>query len=258
MVTVRTEEEIAILREANRFVADVLCTLAEMVAPGVTTREMDQKAAEVCRAAGVKPAFLHYHGYPATTCISVDDVIVHGIPNDDVLPSGVLVSIDFGVSWKGYYGDAALTVPCGPVDSTRRKLMEVTDRALSKAVSAASDGNYLREVSCAVQQEVEKEGFSVVRCFVGHGIGTEMHEPPHVHNYDTGVSGPRLREGMVLAIEPMVNAGVPDVYRDDDTWTARTADGRPSAHFEHTVVVRRGGGEVLSMTPRRSWGGTRI
>jgi methionyl aminopeptidase len=257
VIVVRSEDEIAILREANRFVADVLCTLADMVAPGATTLEMDRKAADMCRAQGVRPAFLGYRGYPATTCISVDDVIVHGIPTADPLPGGVLVSIDFGVVWKGYYGDAALTVPCGEVDDTRLKLMEVTNRALAKAVSAARDGNHLRDVSRAVQREVEKEGFSVVRCFVGHGIGTQMHEQPQVPNYETGQRGPKLCEGMVLAIEPMVNVGLPEVRHDADGWTARTIDGKPSAHFEHSVVVRVGGGEVLSTTPRRAWGGTR-
>jgi methionyl aminopeptidase len=242
------------MREADQLVADVLATLASMVRPGVTTRDLDTHAERMIRDAGDRPAFLGYHGFPASTCISVDSEIIHGIPGDRVLKEGELVSIDVGVEHKGYFGDAALTVPCGQVDATRQQLLDVTDRALAAGVAAAVAGNHIVDVSRAVQEVAEEAGFSIVREFVGHGIGTRMHEEPQIPNYVTSQRGPRLRDGMVLAIEPMVNAGTADVKVLDDGWTAVTADGRPSAHFEHSVVVRAEKPEILSATPKRVWG----
>ena len=242
------------LRGANQIVAEVLCALADMVKPGMTTGEMDTVAHEMILSLGGKPAFLGYHDYPKSTCISVDEVIVHGIPGSRVLKEGELVSIDVGVIYKGYIGDAAVTVPCGKIDAERRRLMETTDRSLAAGIEAARAGNYMRDISRAVQSTCEAEGFSVVRAFVGHGVGTKMHEDPQVPNYDTGARGQILRAGMVLALEPMVNIGTYDVKILKDGWTAVTADGKASAHFEHSIVIRDGDAEVLSATPKRRWG----
>lgn len=254
MIALRTDNEIAILREANRIVAEVLAALADMVEPGITTGSMDQVALKLIREMGAEPAFLGYNRYPKSTCISVDEVIVHGIPGKRKLKEGEIVSIDVGAIYRGYVGDAALTVPCGKIDRERRRLMDTTDLALAHAIAAARPGRPLEDVSRAVQETCEAEGFSVVRCFVGHGIGTRMHEEPQIPNFVTGEPSPVLQPGMVLAIEPMVNAGVPDVRVLKDGWTAVTADGRPSAHFEHSIVVREDGPEILSETPRRTWG----
>jgi len=254
VIALRTEREIAILRQANQIVAEVLVTLADKVAPGITTGELDALAEDMIRRMGGVPSFLGYRGYPKATCVSVDEEVVHGIPRRRRLKEGQLVSIDVGVMFRGYQGDAALTVPCGEVDDERRRLMETTDRALAAAIGAARAGRYLQAVSRAIQETSEREGFSVVRVFVGHGIGTDMHEDPQITNYDTGDRGPRLKSGMVLAIEPMVNAGTHEVRVLKDGWTAVTADGRPSAHFEHSIVVREHEADVLSATPTRVWG----
>ncbi len=256
MIAIRTEREIALLREANRIVAEVLSTLAERIANGVTTGELDAVAEEMIRAAGGEPSFLGYQGFPASTCISVDEVIVHGIPGPRRLKQGEICSIDVGVRYKGYYGDAALSVAVGDVDEERQRLLEVTDRALANGIDAARAGNYLEDISRAVEESVSPEGFSIVRNFVGHGIGTEMHSEPQIPNFVTGQRGPKLKAGMVLAIEPMVNAGTRDVKVLDDGWTAVTGDGRPSAHFEHSIVVRDGEPEILSVSPAASyrWG----
>jgi methionyl aminopeptidase len=254
VIALRDESEIAVLREANRIVSGTLVTLVEHIRPGITTRALDELAEQCIRDAGAAPSFLGYRGYPNSTCISVEDVIVHGIPGERVLREGQIVSIDVGAYYRGYHGDAALTVGCGPVDDLRQRLMDATDRALSAGVQAARAGNYLVDVSRAIQRICERAGFSVVRDFVGHGIGREMHEQPQIPNFDTGARGPLLRDGMVLAIEPMVNAGKPGVKVLRDGWTAVTADGKPSAHFEHSIVVRDGAPEILSATPRLIWG----
>jgi len=253
-VPIRTEAEIAILREANRIVADVLAALAARVKPGVTTGELDALGEQMIRQAGATPSFLGYHGYPASTCISVDAEVIHGIPGKRTIREGELVSIDVGAYYNGYHGDAAVTVPAGEVDALRTRLMTTTDRALAQGIRAARAGNYLEDVSRAVQSVCEAERFSVVRAFVGHGIGQQMHEEPQIPNFVTGDRGPRLRSGMVLAIEPMVNAGSPDVRVLADGWTAVTRDGKPSAHFEHSIVVREGDAEVLSVSPYHLWG----
>jgi methionyl aminopeptidase len=255
VITCRSEKEIDILREANQCVAEVLVTLAGMVEPGITTQELDATAEKLIRAMGGEPSFLGYHGYPKSTCISVDEVIVHGIPGKRKLQAGEIVSMDVGVFLRGYHGDAAVTVPCGAVDEERQRLMEVTDLALSRAIAAARAGNHLEDVSRAVQETSEEAGYSVVRDFVGHGIGTRMHEEPQIPNFVVpGAQGPELKAGMVLAIEPMVNVGAPEVKVLRDGWTAVTADGKPSAHFEHSIVVRERGGEILSATPKLVWG----
>jgi len=254
MIAIRSEREIKLLREANQIVVAVHEALKEMVAPGVTTIELDKKAESIIAAHGAKSAFKGYHGYPAITCISVDEVIVHGIPGDRKLREGEIVSIDVGVEYQGYFGDAAVTWAVGEVDEMRRHLMYRTDLALSRAVRAARVGNYLQDIGIAVQSTCEPEGLGVVRDFVGHGIGTAMHEDPQIANFDTGQRGPLLKEGMVLAIEPMVNAGAHGVRVLADKWTAVTSDGKPSAHYEHSVVVRPGGGEILSKSDTLVWG----
>lgn len=254
MISVRSEREVGLLREANQIVATVHDTLREMIKPGTTTAELDAAAEEIIRGAGARPAFKGYHGFPASICSSVEEVIVHGIPGDRVLEAGEIVSVDVGVEYKGYFGDAAVTWPCGEVDGDRRSLMETTDRALAKAIRAAAAGNYLSDIGRAIESVCNPMRYGIVRDFVGHGIGTAMHEEPQIPNFDTGNRGPRLKAGMVLAIEPMVNMGTEKVKVLADGWTAVTADGKPSAHFEHSVVVREGGGEILSDSKIYCWG----
>jgi len=254
MIAIRSPKEIDLLRAANQIVVEVLAVLASMVKPGITTRELDAAAEDLIRQSDAIPMFLGYHGYPAATCISVEEVVVHGIPGDRIIRAGEIVSIDVGVRHKGYCGDAAVSVSCGPTDPERQRLLATTDLALSRAIKAARAGNRLVEVSRAVERTCKKEKLGIVRAFVGHGIGTEMHEEPQVPNFDTGVRGPVLQEGMVIAIEPMINLGTHRVRVLGDGWTAVTADRKPSAHFEHSVVVREGGAEVLSGGPRCFWG----
>jgi methionyl aminopeptidase len=249
----RTSQEIDKLREANQLVGRILDELIGMTAPGVTTAELDAVAEARIREGGAEPAFKGYRGYPACVCVSVEDEIVHGIPGGRVLEDGQLVSIDVGVRLNGYYGDAAVTAPCGEVDDTRRRLLEATEQALNNGVLAARAGARLRAVSKAVQETAEAAGFAVVRAFVGHGIGEAMHEEPQIPNYVTRDAGPPLEAGMVLALEPMVNAGGSGVRVLDDGWTAVTQDGAPSAHFEHTIAITGGAAEVLSASPRRVW-----
>jgi len=255
MINIRTEREIALLREANQIVARLHEAMKPLVRPGVTTREIDALAEELIAKFGATPAFKGYHGYPACTCISIDEEVVHGIPGDRKLQEGNIVSIDVGVKHKGYFGDAAVTHACGAISPEKRALMDATDKALAMAVKAAKEGNYLRDIGRAVESVCRKGGYGVVEQFVGHGIGTQMHEEPQVPNFDTGKRGPLLKNGMVLAIEPMVNMGTHQCVVLEDDWTAVTKDGKPSAHFEHTVVVRKDGGEILSGSDELRWGG---
>ncbi len=254
MIAIRSEREIDVLREANQIVAHVHAALIDLVKPGITTQALDAAAEAIILDSGAKPAFKGYHGYPAATCISIDEVVVHGIPGSQVLREGQIVSIDVGTSYRGYYGDAAVSLPCGELDSERQRLMDATDLALSRGIRAAKTGGHLGDIGRAVEAVCKKERLGVVRAFVGHGIGTEMHEEPQVPNFDTGKRGPRLKAGMVLAIEPMVTLGTHRVQVLEDGWTAVTADKKPSAHFEHSVVVRKDGGEILSATDKYVWG----
>lgn len=254
MIAIRSEREIDLLRQANAIVAKAHRAAYEMMQPGVTTREIDKAVESVIVSEGARPAFKGYRGFPAATCISFEEEVVHGIPGKRKLRSGEIISIDIGACYKGYYGDAAVTHACGVVDALRMKLLDVTDLALSRAIRMARDGNFLNDIGIVVEQTSREAGFDVVRDFVGHGIGLEMHEEPQILNYDNGSPGPRLKTGMVLAIEPMITAGRGAVRVKKDGWTVVTRDGKPSAHFEHSVVVRESGGDILSWCDSPRWG----
>ena len=244
-MVLKTPGEIQLMDEANRIVHRVLEAVGQTIAPGVTSRELDRLAEKIIRDAGGVPAFLNYRGYPATLCISVNDVIVHGIPKEVPLKDGDIVGIDCGVLYKGYYGDAARTFAVGAIAPEAQRLLEVTEEALRRAVAQVRPGGRLSDIGHAVQKYAESQGFSVVREFSGHGIGTSLHEEPQIPNYGAPGKGPKLKPGMVLAIEPMVNAGSYGVRMDADGWTARTEDGSLSAHFEYSVAVTPTGARVL-------------
>jgi methionyl aminopeptidase len=246
MIIRKSPAEIDRMRKANALVAEVLSELRRLVAPGVSTLELDAVAERRIRAAGAVPAFKGYQGYPSTLCASVNEAVVHGIPSAAPLVDGDIVSLDMGVVLDGYYGDAALTVGVGAISDEAAELLAVTRAALNLAIDCARVGGRVSDLGHAVQNHVESCGFSVVREFVGHGIGTRLHEEPQIPNYGKPGRGPFLKEGMVLAIEPMVNAGRPAVRVLDDGWTAVTVDGSLSAHFEHSVAVSKDGPVILS------------
>jgi methionyl aminopeptidase len=247
VIVCRSKAELERMHDAGRLVGDVLSELAAHVAPGVSTGELDILAEKRILQAGATPAFKGYHGYPAAICASINDEVIHGIPSGRrLLQEGDVISIDVGVLLHGYFGDSAITLPVGPISEEAATLLRVTEEALYKAIEHMRPGKRISDIGHAVQQHVEAYGFSVVREFVGHGIGQAMHEEPQVPNYGEPGRGPRLAEGMVLAIEPMVNAGKPAVKVLADGWTAVTRDGRLSAHFEHTVAVTAGEPWVLT------------
>jgi methionyl aminopeptidase len=251
MIQLKSPEEIGVMRAANVIVAETLVEVQRRIRPGVSTAELDQIAEEMTHRRGAVPAFKGYEVggrvFPRSLCISINDEIVHGIPSERrVLQEGDIVGLDFGVRYQDFYGDAAVTVAVGRVDAEAERLMRVTRDALWAGIAQVRVGNRLGAVSAAIQERAERDGFSVVRDFVGHGIGRRLHEEPQVPNFGTPDRGMRLREGMVLAIEPMVNAGAPEVQIKDDGWTAVTRDGKRSAHFEHSVAVTRNGPYVLS------------
>jgi methionyl aminopeptidase len=247
MIVCRSAAELEQMREAGRLVGEVLTELAAAVAPGVSTADLDELAEKRIRQAGATPAFKGYHGYPATICASINDEVIHGIPSGRrVLNEGDIISIDVGASLDGYFGDSALTLPVGKISEPAAALLRVTEEALYKAIDEAKSGNRVSDIGHAVQKHVEAYGFSVVREFVGHGIGQRMHEEPQIPNYGEPGHGPRLAEGMVLAIEPMVNAGTAAVKVLADGWTAVTRDKSLSAHFEHTVAVTAGEPWILT------------
>jgi len=247
VIVCRSRAELDKLRRVNQLVAAVLGELRAMVAPGVTTQDLDAVAEARVREAGAEPAFKGYHGYPATVCASVNEQVVHGIPSTRRLVEGDIVSIDMGAKLDGFFGDCAVTVPVATVDAASAELLRVTEESLFRGIDAVKPGARVSDIGAAVQQHVEAHGFSVVREFVGHGIGTALHEEPQIANYGPAGHGPRLAEGMVLAIEPMVNIGKPVVRVLADGWTAVTRDGSLSAHFEHTVAVTRDGREILTL-----------
>lgn len=244
----KTRAELAVMHKANALVQETLRMLADHVRPGVSTAELDRLAEEFILAKGARPAFKGYHGYPATLCTSVNDVIVHGIPSERcILKEGDIISLDCGVVVDGFYGDGAVTLPVGKISPEAQRLLQVTRECLELAVKEARPGRRLGDVSAAIQRHAEEAGFSVVREFVGHGIGRSLHEDPQVCNYGVPGTGPELRPGLVLAIEPMVNEGSPHVRVDADGWTARTEDGKLSAHFEYSVAVTENGPWVLGV-----------
>ncbi|MAM84977.1 MAG: type I methionyl aminopeptidase [Acidobacteria bacterium] len=246
MIVCKSSEELVRMRAANQIVADALDELRAMVSPGVTTADLDATVEARVREAGATPAFKGYRGYPASLCASINHEVVHGIPSPRKLATGDIVSLDVGVLLEGYYGDSALTVAVGTVSSEAQELLRVTQEALEFGIAQTCVGARVSDIGHAIQCHVEAHGFSVVREFVGHGIGTKLHEEPQVPNYGERGHGPRLAEGMVLAIEPMVNIGEPAVDVLDDGWTAVTRDGSLSAHFEHTVAVTSAGPDVLT------------
>jgi methionyl aminopeptidase len=246
MIHLRRPDEIEIMRECGRIAAQTLELVGQSVAPGRTTRELERVVEEHLRERGAEAAFKGYRGYPSSICVSVNDEVVHGIPGDRRLEDGDLVSVDIGVLWRGYYADTAATFGAGELSPSAFRLLRVTRDALWAGIAAARPTHRVSDISHAVQELVESAGFSVVRALVGHGVGTSMHEDPQVPNFGPPGVGPRLKAGMVLAIEPMVNGGSSDVEVDDDGWTVRTKDGSLSAHFEHSVAVLDGEPHVLT------------
>ncbi len=246
-IEIKSKEEIAIMREAGRHVAQVLQLLVEHVRPGVREKELDQLVRREFSRRGVVPTFLGYHGYPATVCISVNDKIVHGIPGDRPFQEGDIVSIDLGCTYKGFVADAAVTIGVGRISLEAQRLIDVTREALWRGIKAARAGARVGDIGYAIQSYVESQGFSVVREYVGHGVGRQMHEDPQIPNYGEPGKGLELRPGMVIAIEPMVNMGTWRTRRDPDGWTVRTVDGSLSAHFEHTIAITDGEALVLTL-----------
>ncbi len=246
MIFLKSPQEIEIMGQAGRIVADVMSSLKEVIAVGATTREIEQFADSRIVALGGKSAFRGYRGYPSSICASINEEVVHGIPSFKKLKEGDIISIDLGVLYNGFFGDAAYTFPVGKIDEETALLMKVTEEALYCGIEKAVVGNRVNDISHAIQKHAEQHGFSVVKTFVGHGIGRQLHEEPQVPNFGPPGQGPRLRQGMTLAIEPMVNAGTFEVKVLEDGWTAVTADGKRSAHFEHTVVVMPDRARILT------------
>lgn len=247
LIVLKSPKEIVRMRVACRIVAEALILLQEEIRPGVTTRQLDAMAEKFTSKQKAVPAFKGYSGYPFSLCCSINEQVVHGMPNDVPLVDGDILSIDFGVVYDGFYGDAAITVPVGCVSQTAVKLIQVTRESLHKAIEKSTTANRLFDISNAVQVHAESNGFSVVRDFVGHGIGRNLHESPQVPNFGKANQGIRLKAGMVLAIEPMINEKGPSVKILEDGWTAMTTDGGLSAHFEHTVAITESGPEILTM-----------
>ncbi|MBQ9469844.1 MAG: type I methionyl aminopeptidase [Bacteroidales bacterium] len=246
MINIRTEEEIELLRQNNELVSQTLAEVAKIIRPGIATRVLDRRAEEFIRDHGAKPGFLGYNGFPASLCVSVNDTVVHGIPSGYELRDGDIVSVDCGTYMHGYYGDSAFTFGVGEVPPAVQRLLEVTRESLELGIEAAVEDARVGHIGHAVQAYAERNGYTVVRELVGHGLGRNMHEDPEVPNYGLRGVGPKLRAGMVICIEPMVNMGSKNVYQDSDGWAIRTRDGKPSAHFEKAVVIRSGKAQQLT------------
>lgn len=246
MIILKSQREINYLRDAGKLVAETLHEVEKAVKPDVTTKKLDQVADDYIRQKGGIPAFKGYHGFPGNICASVNQEVVHGIPGLKKLKSGDNISIDIGVIINGYYGDAAVTLPVGEIDEEMKRLLKVTEESLYVGIEQAVPGNRLGDISSSIQQYAEKNGYGVVRDYVGHGIGRSMHEAPQIPNFGSPGRGPRLKPGMTLAIEPMLNMGTYQVKTLSDNWTVVTADNKPSAHFEHTIVITESGPEILT------------
>ena len=248
VIVLKTKEEIEIMRRAGQVVSQTLDMVGEKIEAGMTTGQLDQLVEEFIRAQDAIPGFKNYRGFPASACISIDDEVVHGIPGNRVIKEGDIVSVDVGSIVDGFYGDSARTFAVGEVSTEKADLMSNTHKCLQVAIDKAQKGNKLGQISAAIQEMAETEGYGVVRALVGHGIGRNMHEDPQVPNFGSVDSGPVLESGMVLAIEPMINLGTHKVYTKPDGWTFVTADGAPSAHFEHTVAITDDGPDILSLS----------
>ena len=248
MITIKSEREIELMREAGKMVSMTHQYLKNFIKPGITTKELDRLAEEYIRKMGGVPTCKGYEGFPATLCTSVNDTVVHGIPDNYKLKDGDIITIDMVIGYKGYQGDAAWTYAVGEISDDKKYLMEHTEKALYEGVKQVKPGNRIGDISNAVEEYANKHHLGVVKELCGHGIGRDMHEDPEVPNYGTKGTGPKLREGMVICIEPMLNLGTADIYMLDDEWTIKTDDGKPAAHYEHTILVTKDGYEIL--TPR--------
>ena len=248
MIAIKNGQELLAMRKACKITAAARALAREMVRPGVSTKVIDKAVREFILSQGAKPSFLHYNGFPASSCISVNATVIHGIPGDYVLQDGDIVSVDVGAYYKGFHGDCAATFPCGTVSTEAQRLIQVTKQSFFEGMRFAKNGHRVSDISHAIQTYVESNGFSVVRSFVGHGVGAQLHEEPEVPNYGAAGRGPRLLPGMTLAVEPMVNQGVYDVRVLKDGWTTVTADGKLSAHYENTVLITDGEPEILTVT----------
>ena len=248
MISIKNEREIALMRKACKITAAARALAGDMVRPGVTTQQIDKAVHDFILSQGAVPSFLHYSGYPASVCISVNETIIHGIPGGRVLKEGDIVSIDVGAKWGGFHGDCAATYPCGNISPEAQRLIDVTKQSFFEGIRFARQGYRVSDIGHAVQSYVEANGFSVVRSFVGHGVGENLHEEPEVPNFGHPGHGPRLIRGMTIAVEPMVNAGVYDVRVLKDGWTTVTADGKLSAHYENTLLITDGEPEILTVT----------
>ena len=246
MITLKSSHEIDLMRRSGKITAAARALAGEMVKPGVTTQEINDAVERFIRKQGAVPSFLHYNGYPASVCISVNDEIIHGIPGKRVLREGDIVSVDVGAYIGGFHGDCAATFPCGTVSPEAQRLIDVTRQSFFEGIRFAREGQRLQDISAAVQAYVERSGFSVVREYVGHGVGAKMHESPEIPNYGRPGHGPRLLRGMTLAIEPMVNAGAAAIQQLSDGWTVKTADGKWAAHYENTILITDGAPEILT------------
>lgn len=246
MIYLKTDSEIELLRESNLLVAKTLGEVAKIIRPGIKTIALDKVAEAFIRDNNAIPAFLGYSGFPNSLCISVNENVVHGIPSDYELKDGDIISVDCGVLLNGFYGDSAYTFPVGEVSEEVFQLLKTTKESLYKGIEQAYDGHRLGDIGHAIQYHCEKEGFSVVREMVGHGIGRSLHEKPEVPNYGKKGWGMKLKEGMTIAIEPMINMGKKEIFIEEDGWTCRTKDRKPSAHFEHTIAIRKGKADILS------------
>ena len=248
MIAIKNERELTLMRKACRITAAARALAGEMVRPGVSTKQIDKAVHDFIVSQGAQPSFLGYHGFPGSICASVNNTVIHGIPGGYILKEGDIVSIDVGAYYEGFHGDCAATFPCGAISAEAQKLIDVTKQSFFEGMRFATRGHRVSDISHAIQKHVESNGFSVVRTFVGHGVGAQLHEEPEVPNFGKPGRGPRLVPGMTIAVEPMVNAGVYDVRVLKDGWTTVTADGKLSAHYENTVLITDGEPEILTVT----------